>query len=69
MKVKTVTIQYSDTDISSLTLGDTVKVGAVDGGTIVMIADIIEPDATAPILVPHTHSLDAAGANTGPAIP
>ena len=71
--MKFVMVQFADaTDISSLVVDSTVQVGTVPGGTVIMAGTMQNPPAPVDISKlstnKHAHSLDAPGANTGPAI-
>ena len=65
--MKIISVSFPDTtDVSSLTLGATVPVGTVPGGTVVMIAQIADPPAS--VSPAHTHALSTSvTGTTGPA--
>jgi len=64
--MKQVTVQYPDiVDISTIVKGADATVNFVVGGIVFAITDMIDEVS---IPIDHYHSLDAPGANTGPAI-
>jgi hypothetical protein len=65
--MKFVMVQFEDSvDISTLTVNSVVQVGTILDGTVAMNGTMTNPATST--LIAHTHSLDAPGANTGPAI-